>query len=110
MYADTVTRSMEKAIFETNRRRKIQDEYNKAHGITPKTIIKGIRDVIDIGLSPEDDKSHRASKTEKKKLTAKEREKLIETMTREMKDAARRLDFERAAYLRDEIKRIREEK
>ena len=110
MYADTVTRSMEKAIFETNRRRKIQDEYNKAHGITPKTIIKGIRDVIDIGLSPEDDKSHRASKTEKKKLTAKEREKLIDTMTREMKDAARRLDFERAAYLRDEIKRIREEK
>ena len=110
MYADTVTRSMEKAIFETNRRRKIQDEYNKAHGITPKTIIKGIRDVIDIGLSPEDDKSHRAGKTEKKKLTAKEREKLIETMTREMKEAARRLDFERAAYLRDEIKRIREEK
>ena len=108
MYADTVTRSMEKAIFETNRRRKIQDEYNKAHGITPKTIIKGIRDVIDIGLSPEDDKSHRAGKTEKKKLTAKEREKLIETMTREMKEAARRLDFERAAYLRDEIKRIRE--
>ena len=110
MYADTVTRSMEKAVFETNRRRKIQDEYNKAHGITPKTIIKGIRDVIDIGLSPEDDKSHRASKAEKKKLTAKEREKLIETMTREMKEAARRLDFERAAYLRDEIKRIREEK
>ena len=110
MYADTVTRSMEKAIFETNRRRKIQDEYNKAHGIIPKTVIKGIRDVIDIGLSPEDDKSRRAAKTEKKKLTAKEREKLIETMTREMKEAARRLDFERAAYLRDEIKRIREEK
>ena len=110
MYADTITRSMEKAIFETNRRRKIQDEYNKAHGIVPKTVIKGIRDVIDIGLSPEDDKSRRAAKTEKKKLTAKEREKLIETMTREMKDAARRLDFERAAYLRDEIKRIREEK
>ena len=110
MYADTITRSMEKAIFETNRRRKIQDEYNKAHGIVPKTVIKGIRDVIDIGLSPEDDKSRRATKTEKKKLTAKEREKLIETMTREMKEAARRLDFERAAYLRDEIKRIREEK
>ena len=110
MYADTITRSMDKAIAETNRRRKIQDDYNKAHGIVPKTVIKGIRDVIDIGLSPEDDKSHRAAKTEKKKLTAKEREKVIENMTREMKEAARRLDFERAAYLRDEIKRIREEK
>ena len=110
MYADTITRSMEKAIAETNRRRKIQDDYNKENGIIPKTVIKGIRDVIDIGLSPEDDKSRRATKTEKKKLTAKEREKVIEDMTREMKEAARRLDFERAAYLRDEIKRIREEK
>ena len=109
MYADEITRSMERAIFETNRRRKIQDDYNKEHGIVPKTVIKGIRDVIDIGLSAEDDKS-RKGKEKKTKLTAKEREKVIESMTREMKEAARRLDFEKAAYLRDEIKRIREEK
>ena len=109
MYADEITRSMEKAISETNRRRKIQDDYNKEHGIVPKTVIKGIRDVIDIGLSESDDKS-RKGKEKKAKLTAKEREKVIESMTREMKEAARRLDFERAAYLRDEIKRIREEK
>ena len=109
MYADEITRSMERAISETNRRRKIQDDYNKEHGIVPKTVIKGIRDVIDIGLSESDDKS-RKGKEKKTKLTAKERERVIETMTREMKEAARRLDFERAAYLRDEIKRIREEK
>ena len=96
MYADEITRSMERAIFETNRRRKIQDDYNKEHGIVPKTVIKGIRDVIDIGLSAEDDKS-RKGKEKKTKLTAKEREKVIESMTREMKEAARRLDFEKAA-------------
>ena len=110
MYADEVTRSMERAIYETNRRRKIQDDYNKQHGIVPKTVIKGIRDVIDIGLSEDDDKSRKGREKKKTKLTAKEREKVIESMTREMKEAARRLDFERAAYLRDEIKRIREEK
>ena len=104
MYADSVTRSMEKAITETNRRRKIQDDYNKAHGIEPKTIVKGIRDIIDMSV-----KEERAEKKAKsRKLTAKEREAQIEKLTREMKDAARQLEFEKAAYLRDEIKKLRE--
>ncbi len=107
MYADNITGSMERAISETNRRRKIQDEYNKAHGIVPKTIIKGIRDIIDMGASSEDKGKSRLEKR-KKKLTASEREKLIEQYTREMKDAARSLEFEKAAYLRDEIKKLRE--
>ena len=109
MYADTVTRSMERAISETNRRRKIQDEYNKANGIVPKTVIKGVRDIIDVGAR--DDEQSKSGKTKKpKKLTASEREKLIEKLTREMKDAARTLEFEKAAYLRDEIQKLREGK
>jgi len=107
MYADNITGSMERAISETNRRRKIQDGYNKAHGIVPKTIIKGIRDIIDMGASSEDKGKSRLDK-KKKKLTATEREKLIEQYTREMKEAARSLEFEKAAYLRDEIKKLRE--
>ncbi|MBR3879426.1 MAG: excinuclease ABC subunit UvrB [Clostridia bacterium] len=109
MYADNITGSMERAISETNRRRKIQDDYNKAHGIVPKTIIKGIRDIIDMGASSEDKGKSRLDK-KKKKLTASEREKLIEQYTREMKDAARSLEFEKAAYLRDEIKKLRDGK
>ncbi len=109
MYADNITGSMERAISETNRRRKIQDDYNKAHGIVPKTIIKGIRDIIDMGASSDDKGKSRADK-KKKKLTSSEREKLIEQYTREMKDAARSLEFEKAAYLRDEIKKLREGK
>ena len=108
MYADNMTGSMERAIGETNRRRKIQDDYNKAHGIVPKTIIKGVRDIIDMGASSEDKGKSRLEKKAKKKLTASEREKLIEQYTREMKDAARSLEFEKAAYLRDEIKKLRE--
>ncbi len=108
MYADQITRSMEGAIRETDRRRKIQTEYNKAHGIVPKTIVKGVRDIIDIGAV--EDTSKKKSEKVKKKMTAQEREKLIASMTVEMKNAARRLDFEKAAYLRDEIKRISEEK
>ena len=110
MYADNVTGSMERAISETNRRRKIQDDYNKAHGIVPKTIIKGIRDIIDMGASGEDRGKSKLDKKKPKKLTASEREKLIEQYTREMKDAARSLEFEKAAYLRDEIAKLREGK
>ena len=109
MYADNITGSMERAISETNRRRKIQDDYNKAHGIIPKTIIKGVRDIIDMGASSEDKgKSRLEKKKAQKKLNATEREKLIEQYTREMKEAARSLEFEKAAYLRDEIKKLRE--
>ncbi len=111
MYADNVTGSMERAISETNRRRKIQDDYNKAHGIVPKTIIKGVRDIIDMGASSDDKgKSRLEKKKAARKLNATEREKLIEQYTREMKEASRHLEFEKAAYLRDEIKKLREGK
>ena len=101
MYADTVTRSMRAAIDETDRRRSIQDAYNKAHGIIPKTIKKDIRDTIEI--SSKDDLA-RASDG---KMSASERKALIEKLTGEMKAAAKSLDFERAAYLRDTIAKIR---
>ncbi len=107
MYADTITGSMERAISETNRRRKIQDEYNKVHGIVPKTVIKGVRDVIDIS-GKNDDKGTSFKAKKQRKLTASEREKMIEKLTAEMKAAARMLEFEKAAYLRDEIKKLRE--
>jgi excinuclease ABC subunit B len=107
MYADQITGSMERAIFETNRRRKIQDEYNKAHGIVPKTVIKSVRDVIDIS-GKNSDKGTEGKSKKQKKLSAAEREKMIEKLTSEMKAAARMLEFEKAAYLRDEIKKLRE--
>ncbi|MBO6300856.1 MAG: excinuclease ABC subunit UvrB [Ruminiclostridium sp.] len=105
MYADTVTGSMERAIRETNRRREIQMKYNEEHGIVPKTIIKEVRDIIDI--SAKDDKT---GKKPKAKLTAKDREKLITQYTAMMKEAARVLDFEQAAYFRDKIKELKGEK
>ena len=112
MYADSVTGSMERAIKETNRRRKIQDEYNKANGIVPQTIVKGVRDVIEIGTSDEAKakKGKRGAKPEApKKLTKADREAMIEQLTAEMKRAAKQLDFERAAMLRDKIKILRDE-
>ena len=109
MYADTVTKSMQGAILETNRRRDIQLAYNREHGIVPKTVVKGVRDVIEIGTH-EDRKSKRGEKNANRKLSSSEREKLIETLTREMKTAASKLEFEQAAYLRDQIKRLREGK
>ncbi len=114
MYADSVTRSMRAAIDETARRRAIQDAYNQAHGITPRTVIKEVRDVIEIGAK-EDDPRHKrrgrgvdtvADDTPTKRLSARERQALIERMTAEMKQAARELEFEKAAYLRDEIARL----
>ena len=108
MYADTVTRSMERAISETRRRRTIQNDYNQANGIVPKTVVKSIRDVIDIGLSEEKDKSRGRSKSKADKpMSKKDREQLIERLTAEMKDAARRLEFEQAAFLRDKIRELR---
>ncbi len=104
MYADSITNSMARAIAETDRRRKIQEDYNRAHGIVPKTVVKGIRDIID--MSVKEDKAEGRGK--RAKLNAREREALIEKLTREMKDAARQLEFEKAAYLRDEIKKLRE--
>ena len=109
MYADTVTRSMQAAIDETNRRREIQTAYNRAHGITPKSVSKAVRDVIEIGRKRAQDEEETLAQ-EKKKLTKSERESLITRLTKEMQDAARRLDFERAAYLRDQIKTLRDKK
>ena len=107
MYADTVTRSMQGAITETNRRRSIQIAYNQKHGIIPQTVKKGVRDLIEIGAKEE--KKKRGEKSGRK-LSATEREKLIATLTHEMRVAASKLEFEQAAYLRDQIKKIREGK
>jgi excinuclease ABC subunit B len=109
MYADKETDSMRKAISETNRRRAIQHEYNLKHGIVPKTIVKGIRDVIEIGVQGElADNKHIKAKMKAGKLTAKEKEKLVAELTVKMKDAAKRLDFEEAMYYRDKIKELGE--
>ncbi len=115
MYADKITRSMEVAISETARRRAIQDAYNKEHGIIPHTVIKDVRDVIEIGAKEEDTRHKRKGtgiegvedKSPKRKMSAKDREALIEKLTREMKQAARELEFEKAAFIRDEIARIK---
>ena len=106
MYADTVTGSMERAIRETNRRRAVQLAYNEAHGITPATIIKEIRDPIALG-KPEDTAPEKKRES-KKALSPKEREKTVLRLRAEMRDAARRLEFERAAYLRDRIRELEE--
>lgn len=105
MYADKITGSMERAIRETNRRREIQNNYNIENGIVPKTIVKGIRDLIDIGMS-DDDKNSKKKKPSAK-MSKKEKDELIDKLTKEMKDAARHLEFEKAAFLRDKIAEIR---
>lgn len=108
MYADRMTNSMELAISETKRRRAIQEEYNEKHGITPMTIQKDIRDVIRATHAAEDEAEYKT--TEKlTKLTKKERDKLIENMEKEMKEAAKALNFERAAELRDLILELKAE-
>ena len=101
MYADQVTPSMEQAITETERRRAIQMAYNQEHGIVPKTIVKSIRDTIEIS-----DKAENA-KNGTRRLSKAEREQLITRLTREMKEAARLLEFEHAAFLRDRIDKLR---
>lgn len=109
MYADSMTGSMQRAISETNRRRSIQKKYNEEHGITPHTVKKSIRDLIELGSAVPDKDGSNASNG-KKKLTKKEKDALIERMEKEMKEAARRLEFEQAAYLRDKLKELREYK
>ncbi len=103
MYADSVTGSMERAITETERRRSLQIAFNEEHGIVPKTIIKDVRDVLEITS-----KTKVEEKTKKKKLSAAEKQRMIEKLTVEMKNAAKLLEFEHAAYLRDKIKELQE--
>ena len=103
MYADSVTNSMENAIRETERRRSIQKAYNDEHGIVPKTIVKGVRDIIEIGQKVDKDKSI-------SKMSKAEREAEIKRLTIEMKQAAKILEFEHAAFLRDKIEKIRKGK
>ncbi|MFF2796854.1 excinuclease ABC subunit UvrB [Lysinibacillus xylanilyticus] len=103
MYADNMTDSMKKAIEETKRRRTLQMAYNEEHGITPKTIVKKIPDVIRATQVAEEEESYVTKATKGKKLTKSEREQLLATLEVEMKEAAKALDFERAAELRDTI-------
>ena len=102
MYADTVTPSMENAIRETYRRREKQQAYNEAHGIVPQTIVKDIREIIEISGT------HKAARMDGRKLTRKEKEDLIARLTKEMKAAAKILDFENAAYIRDKIRKLQD--
>lgn len=104
MYADKITDSMKYAIDETNRRRSIQEAYNKEHGITPKTIHKNIRDLIAITHAVEKEET---SKTDFKQMTAQQRREAIEVMELEMRSAAKDLNFEKAAQLRDMILELR---
>ena len=102
MYADSVTPSMEKAISETVRRRELQEKYNKEHGITPQTIKKDVREILEITSKEKFD-------GRKKRMPKKERELLILRLTKEMKEAAKMLEFEHAAYLRDKIEELKKD-
>ena len=105
LYADTVTPSMKAAITETERRRKKQDAYNKAHGIVPKTIRKSVRKVLEISHSAEEE-----NKKARRKLTEAEREETIRRLEKDMKEASKMLEFEHAALLRDQIIELRGDK
>ena len=105
MYADSVTGSMERAITETERRRAIQMKFNEEHGIVPKTIVKDISDVIEISSKEEVEYSAR----QKSKLSKEETARLIDSLTKQMKEAAKLLEFEHAAFLRDKIAELKGE-
>lgn len=106
MYADSITDSMRKAISETNRRRKIQSDYNKEHGITPKTIYKAVREVIEATKTGEEIEKYNAKS--KEKMNKEEIKTIIEALEQEMKEYAKNLQFEKAAELRDRIKELKD--
>ncbi len=102
MYADKITKSMERTIFETNRRREIQNDYNIKHGITPKSIVKDVRDIIEATVAMEDDEAYKSTdKFDSQDLTL-----IISTLKEDMLRAAEELDFEKAAELRDRIRNL----
>ncbi|MPN56010.1 UvrABC system protein B [bioreactor metagenome] len=101
MYGDTITNSMRNTINETNRRRVIQEKYNQEHNIIPRTIQKSVRDILEI--------SFKKDLPDQNKLSKKEKEELIVNMTKEMRNAAKLLEFEYAAILRDKIKQLSKE-
>ena len=107
LYADEITPSMRAAIDETARRRTIQDAFNKEHGIVPKTIIKGVREVLEISKTAEEDTIRGRRK---RKLNEQERAAEIAKLEKEMKEASKMLEFEYAAVLRDRIIELRGEK
>ena len=102
MYADNITDSMQRAMNETQRRREVQIAYNKLHHVTPKTIVKPVKPLIETTLVAEDSAEYGSSKP-KRKMTKKQREALLKSLVREMREASRALEFERAAELRDMI-------
>lgn len=110
MYADTITPSMQVALDETSRRRKIQEAYNKEHGITPKTIVKGVREVINTAIAAEDSLDFKELVDTDNEFTKDEINEMIDALKPEMYRAAEELDFERAAEIRDKIKDLREKK
>ncbi len=103
MYADIVTEQMEKAITETERRRKIQDDYNKAHNIIPKTITKKVSEILEISINS----GENTVDSKGKRLTREEKQRLIDKLTKEMQNAAKLLEFEYAAHLRDKIRQLK---
>jgi excinuclease ABC subunit B len=109
MYADRVTDSMQKAMDETTRRRTIQASYNEKHGIKPVTIQKKIRDVIRATVAAEESEEYVSKAVSGKKLNKEDRMKLITLLESEMKEAAKALDFERAAELRDTVLELKAE-
>ena len=105
MYADSVTVSMERAISETYRRREVQLKYNEEHGIVPQTIKKDVREILEISTREHTEKMGKG----KKRMSQTELRATIEKLTAEMKNAAQILEFEHAAYLRDKIKKLKEQ-
>lgn len=110
MYADTITPSMRVTIDETSRRRKIQEEYNEEHRITPKTIVKSVREVINTAIAAEESIDFKDIKDEENEFTKDEINEMIDALKPEMYRAAEELDFEKAAEIRDKIKDLREKK
>ena len=104
MYADTVTPSMARAIGETERRREKQDAYNKANGIVPRTVIKSVRGLLDLSQDSGDTPQRRG---EARAMTKQQKAELIAKLEKEMKEAAKMLEFELAAALRDQIVELR---